>query len=448
MPQPRKPADASAKPDERRLELGRRAHELGVSFDLEELSTDSLEGIVDEVEAALERGRAAAAAAPVPLITAIAAAMLDAGEVTKSSKNTEQGYMFASAEAILAAVRRPLLERGVLLTSQPVTYVEREITSRSGSKGTLYSLGVDFTFRDGAGAELVVTDWRGIGQDFGDKAIGKAYTNAIKTFVRTQWLLPTEHDDPESSPAGERVGDSAQAEPPAWAREATAERKALLLDALEPLIGREQGKALALAVKSSIGHVPDVLIPFARGIVRAFLDGTEDDVLARRRAARGREDADAARAAQDAAAEQPDEPAPESDVTPPTLNVEDARPAPPEEATLGAIRTATFDEVAALAENAADERVRKAAADELDQRRAEAIIAGEEPADDPPAPAAEGPDAPPAGTIDVGELPANPATAFGVLKAAGCICSDPLKQRSEAGTIDDACPIKGHGIPF
>lgn len=482
MPQPKRPVAGGAGNDEldelraKALELGADATDLDGNpqairdliarleadawvdvderlayFDLDrsqlaELDLDAARAIVDGLEAAVDRARDAVEEAPVPLITAIAAAMLEAGEVTKSSVNTEQGYKFASAEAILAAVRRPLLSRGILLTAQPAAYIEREISSSRGTKGTLYSLGVDFTFRDGTGAELVITDWRGIGQDFGDKAIGKAYTNAIKTFVRTQWLLPTEHDDPESSSPGERVDAGKAAESPRWTLEATDERKVLLLDALEPLIGRDQGKALALAVKQSIGHVPDVLIPFARGITASFLAGAEEDAVERRRAALERADsaaADAARRAQDAAAERPDPPAPEptSDVTPDELleNVRSAIPGaegpPPVEDT---IRQASDEELAEWAQHHANERVRGLAAAELDTRRAESIIAGE----------TDEPTGPPPGTVDVGELPSNPAAAIGTLKAAGCICPDPLGHRGEQPDTRDACPIKGHGIPF
>jgi len=46
------------------------------------------------------------------------------------------------------------------------------------------------------------------------------------------------------------------------------------------------------------------------------------------------------------------------------------------------------------------------------------------------------------------ELPAQPAQALGVLRAAGCVCGDPLRQQSEAGRLDESCPIAGHGIPF
>lgn len=133
---------------------------------------------------------------PESLVQRLAAAMADAAEVTKSSRNKDQGYNYASAEAILAAVRRPLLERSILLLQQPRETVEREISFKKGGTGTLATVKLDFEFVDGlTGQKIVIEGWTGSGQDAGDKAIGKAYTNAIKTFIRGQWLLPTE-DDP------------------------------------------------------------------------------------------------------------------------------------------------------------------------------------------------------------------------------------------------------------
>lgn len=363
--------------DDERHELAlEKAAELGLNVvedELNLLEVDELERLVANVELAVEKARAAAAAAPAPLVTAIALAMAEAGEVTKSSTNVDQGYKFASAEAILGAVRLPLLTRGVLLTAHPRTYEEREITARSGSKGTLIVVGLDFTFRNGAGEELVIGDWRGIGQDYGDKAIGKAYTNAAKTFVRTNWLLPTEHDDPEASPSGERV---AAADTPAWAKDATRARLKKLGENLEPLIGVDAARELVQAVKGNLGVFPDVLVTFS-GAIRSRMPA-DADLTDAERLIRETEAAEAAAdLAAQAAAEAPDEePPPDAGIP-----IDDDDPPPPE--------------------------------------------------------------GPPAGSVIVEEIPENPAKAVGVLKAAGCICDDPL-----GDTHADACPISGHGIPF
>jgi hypothetical protein len=206
----------------------------------------------------------------VPLAQRIAAAMAEAGEVTKAARNPEQNYNYATAEAILAAVRLPLLRRGIILLPEVVEAAEEEITSRSGSKGSRVRVTVRFTFTDGL--ETLVRSWVGEGQDYGDKAAAKAMTAAVKTFVRVAWLLPTEHDDPEATPAGERVTGGL----PDWAAAASPARKRQMLEALDPMIGRDAGVALGRLVTDSIGHVPDVVVGFARELAKVVAARAQD----------------------------------------------------------------------------------------------------------------------------------------------------------------------------
>lgn len=246
----------------------------------------------------------------------IAGAMGEAGEVTKSDENREQGYKFASAESILKAVREPLLERGILLFPHVDELVEHEITSRGGTKGTRVVIGVTYRFTDGR--EELVAKWRGEGQDYGDKAYGKAFTNALKTFIRSAWLLPTEHDDPEARPSGDRVS-AGGAELPAWARKATPARMAELPPVLAPVLGVDRTRAMLQAIKGTLGEVPDVAIAtlkLAGAYYTAALEelGALEDakrerlVLEEQAAAdaKAKAEADAAQAA----AEEPDSPAP------------------------------------------------------------------------------------------------------------------------------------------
>jgi hypothetical protein len=305
-------------------------------------------------------------AARTPLITAIAEAMADAGEVTKSSVNKDQGYKFASAEAILAAVRKPLLTRGVLLIAHPFQYFSDEIVSRNGAKGEKIVIDVDFTFRNGDGEELTIRRWRGIGQDYGDKAIGKAYTNAVKTFVRTEWLLPTEHDDPESSSPGESVAERTAL--PAWALEASPESKAGMVQTLGILLGEEEARALGVQIRTAFGVVPAIVPMAVNAIITKYLRSDPTELLERRDALE-RENQTEQEAAPDMP---PDEDEPDYS---PGLEIEP-------------------------------------------------------------------------GSITVTDLPTDPAKAFGVLRAAGCTCEDPLCIKNPTGVFSDTCPIEGHAIPF
>ena len=62
-------------------------------------------------------------------------------------------------------------------------------------------------------------EWAGQGDDPADKGLGKAYTNAIKTFLREQFLIP-QGDDPEADErtdarAAQRVARDRQQQRPA-----------------------------------------------------------------------------------------------------------------------------------------------------------------------------------------------------------------------------------------
>lgn len=214
---------------------------------------------------------------PEPLAAKIAAAMLEAEEVTKSSRNKEQGYNFASAESILAAVREPLLKRGVTMLPSRTAVRETEIQSKSGTRGTKVAIDLTFEFDDGA--QTKVYEWTGEGQDYGDKAYGKAYTNAVKTFIRIGWMLPTEHDDPEGSDPGERV---AVATGPAFGPPASDELTSKLSGALGFLLGDDLEAAAALhtqLVERFDGYMP-ASVAVALGLAAGAVKRRDEELAA------------------------------------------------------------------------------------------------------------------------------------------------------------------------
>lgn len=210
------------------------------------------------------------------LVSRIAEAMNEAAEVTKSATNEHHGYKYASAEAMLKAVRGPLFERSIILTTHLVGHRE----APAGGKSIRTTVLVDFVFRDGLSAEVLRIDgWQGSADDTQDKGIGKAYTSAIKTFLRTQWLLPTEHDDPEKVTPPNL---------PAWSAPLTEEDgRRLFVQALADLTGEENAaKAFDLTARHLGGPVPRVaadVVHIAATAVRASLQAE----LERARAAQG-----------------------------------------------------------------------------------------------------------------------------------------------------------------
>lgn len=364
----------------------------------------------------------------------IAEAMINAGRVTKSRENVDQHYKFASAEDMLKAVRRPLFERGIILIQHPSPEgtTESTITSRGGNAGTRVVLTSDFEFLDGhSGETLRIDGWTGEGQDYGDKAYGKARTNLLKTFIRAQWLLPTDDDtDPEATPSGDRVPANTTA---AWAQGAPKPRKQLYRDSLAPVVGLENADEMAKGMVETWGVFPDGIVAFAVQIGQRYaaLNGVTSDPQA----------AEAARRAQDREAERPDVPAGEAGFTGGLVDGE----MPPEDAGF------PIDE-----EEAEREWLARVDAGEIDPDDAAFAPA---PTDGPKTfaerlaiasataaqRAEEAAQAPKPGSIE--EPPAiakmgDPAGRIMALREIGCICQYPLTPDKR----DPACPVDH--VPF
>lgn len=126
----------------------------------------------------------------------------EVGAVEQRGHNERQDYDYMTAEDLLRAVRKPLADKGLTLVPSLTEVTEREIHTRSGAS-TITTVTVEFTITDGEGR--VDATWAGQGQDPGDKGLGKAYTNCIKTFLRTLLLIPQGQDDPEADPETDRA---------------------------------------------------------------------------------------------------------------------------------------------------------------------------------------------------------------------------------------------------
>lgn len=118
--------------------------------------------------------------------------------IEKAGHNRAQNYDFATAESIITDVRGPLLERGVLVLAGESTLEERLRTTSGGGETAVTTVHLTFTLLDSETGAVIELPWLGRGEDPMDKGISKALTNALKTFLRQQFLLPWAQDDPES----------------------------------------------------------------------------------------------------------------------------------------------------------------------------------------------------------------------------------------------------------
>lgn len=134
---------------------------------------------------------------PKTLAQKLVEVALSIDSIAKEGFNKAQNYKFASAETLIGDVRRPLLERGVLVLAGEATTDERPRTTRGGGETSITTVHLAFTFMDAETGETIELPWLGRGEDPMDKGVGKALTNALKTFLRQQLLLPW-GDDPEA----------------------------------------------------------------------------------------------------------------------------------------------------------------------------------------------------------------------------------------------------------
>lgn len=139
----------------------------------------------------------------------IAEVILEVSNVEKDGHNDFQNYDYTSAEALLAAIRKPLASRGVVVFPKLGEVVERGAVTPKGKQTTITTAHVTYVFVDTTTGEREECPWAGTGDDPSDKGLYKAYTGAIKTFLRQQFLLPM-GDDPEGdTEADKRTADGA-----------------------------------------------------------------------------------------------------------------------------------------------------------------------------------------------------------------------------------------------
>lgn len=158
-------------------------------------------------------------------------AIREVESVSKDGRNDFHKYDYTTAEAILRAVRKPLLERGLILLPSLGTMSERSIRTAKGGESTITTAHVKFTFIDAETGEAHDSEWAGSGDDPSDKGIYKAYTGAIKTFLREAFMLPM-GDDPEGDKNADERGKGRTASTPAKS------------NGVGPTIGEKRAKAI------------------------------------------------------------------------------------------------------------------------------------------------------------------------------------------------------------
>jgi hypothetical protein len=213
------------------------------------------------------------------LYAKIAQVVTEVGEVAKTGTNDFHGYKYVTAETILTALRKPLAEKQVALLSSVTAIEERAYKTSRGNESIITTVHVDFTFVDGATGEMHRCSWAGQGDDPADKGLGKAYTNAIKTFLREQFLLP-QGDDPEGDKTtDQRAGERSESGPPRRSGNGTNKASIKQVEYLRKLIheagwtvGKVKGELVAVGV-TDVDDVGKAIDGLSRQQASALIEG-------------------------------------------------------------------------------------------------------------------------------------------------------------------------------
>lgn len=116
--------------------------------------------------------------------------------IPKNGHNDKQNYDYALESDIKDVVRKEMSDRNLVLISSELSRNKSELQGRNGVQ-QLVTLEVQFTIFDAESGESIQFTGFGDGQDFGDKALYKAKTGALKYALTSLFLIPT-GDDPET----------------------------------------------------------------------------------------------------------------------------------------------------------------------------------------------------------------------------------------------------------
>lgn len=171
------------------------------------------------------------------IFESISAVMSEIGAIGKTSKNTQQGFMFRGIDAVMNAINPALVKHKIFIVP---TVLEQTREERTTSKGNIliYSIcKVKYTFyaEDGSSIEAVVI---GEGMDSGDKATNKAMSIAFKYACFQVFCIPTEemvdpdaetHEVAPKARTRQNVPDEEKANVEAIAKQKIDEKKVVAL---------------------------------------------------------------------------------------------------------------------------------------------------------------------------------------------------------------------------
>lgn len=125
------------------------------------------------------------------IYTAINKVMKEIGAIGKTSKNTQQGFMFRGIDAVMNAINPALINNGIFIVPEILEQTREERQTAKGGN-LIYSVcKIRYTFYAQDGSSIAATVI-GEGMDSGDKATNKAMSIAFKYACFQVFCIPTE----------------------------------------------------------------------------------------------------------------------------------------------------------------------------------------------------------------------------------------------------------------
>lgn len=142
----------------------------------------------------------------------------------KTGKNLKQGFRYTPVEDILFECRDALFKAGLIIRSTCVDQVRELGTSSSGGTMHFCYLTVEYIIVDAETGEHTAPQvYYGHGADVSDKSVSKAYTSALKYYLRDLFLIPF-GEEPDADESDDVAGTSVST----LTKEAVAARDAAL----------------------------------------------------------------------------------------------------------------------------------------------------------------------------------------------------------------------------
>lgn len=125
------------------------------------------------------------------------AVMQSVRAIAKDDKNMQQGFNFRGIDATMQAVGPALREHGVFVVPSGQELRSESYSTRSGTQMKNVTVTVQYTVF-GPGGDTFSGVAYGEAADVGDKAVTKAQSVALRTFLLQSLMVPTGDPDPDA----------------------------------------------------------------------------------------------------------------------------------------------------------------------------------------------------------------------------------------------------------